>query len=91
MPLGVDADTCFSCAEVPLEPGDTLLLHTDGLEALIARNADDLSDRTLLEWLGALSGQDIRAALQELIASSSPDADTPVESDDTTLLSLRVT
>jgi len=90
MPLGVDAGACFTCAEMQLEAGDTVLLHTDGLEAMIARNADNLSERMLLEWHIALNGQDIRDALQELISSASPDADTPVESDDTTLLSLHI-
>ncbi len=39
LPLGVDPDLTFSCAEIRLEPGQTLTLYTDGI--VEAQNAAD--------------------------------------------------
>jgi serine phosphatase RsbU (regulator of sigma subunit) len=53
--LGVLPLPTFAVAELQLRPGDTVLFHTDGLEALLSdeRDRTDCSDPALAAWLQA--------------------------------------
>lgn len=56
MPLGVEADCAFEPAEIQLQPGDALLLHTDGLEALHTRLSGSRDDDQFIRWIAPRTG-----------------------------------
>ncbi len=66
--LGADPDAEFETVELTLEPGDTLLWHTDGLDALYADHKSkpggmDLSRST---WYAALADRRPAVSLTEI-------------------------
>lgn len=61
--LGVLAEPRFTAAELTLEPGDALVLYTDGLTE---RNPRVDAEEGLLRIVGALSGETADELLSEL-------------------------
>ncbi len=88
--LGIDAQAGYCCREIQLQPGDTILLHTDGLEALHARCTNTRDERAFLGWVGRLCECGLTASLDGLAAQSGASR-MPAHRDDITLLSLHVT
>lgn len=56
MPLGIEADCTFEPAEIQLQPGDALLLHTDGLETLHTRLCGSRDDNQFIRWIATRTG-----------------------------------
>jgi sigma-B regulation protein RsbU (phosphoserine phosphatase) len=93
MLLGVDEQACFEHAELSLAPGDVVVFHTDGLDALLLhedgrRVYDDLSQTP---WYRALSSVPIAEQLSAIAGwvDETPSDAWPV--DDLTVLALEVT
>ncbi|MFD3546952.1 SpoIIE family protein phosphatase [Streptomyces sp. NPDC058655] len=89
--IGALPDVLIATAAVHLEPGDTLLLYTDGLtEAHVPRGGDDgrFGDEALLDFARALAPTTARkavAAVRDLLDALGSGVD-----DDTAILSLSV-
>ena len=82
--LGVDPDARRTEHVVPLHPGDTLLLYTDGLVERRDATLDDGLDR-LLAAATELAAESVDTLADELLVRLAPEAD-----DDVALLVLRV-
>lgn len=87
LPLGVEAVCEFEPAEIQLEPGDAVLLHTDGMEAVHTRIAGSRSDEDFLHWAERRVAQGI-----DTLAGLMPSATytTRAQNDDVTTLLLQV-
>ncbi|HET6856880.1 MAG TPA: SpoIIE family protein phosphatase [Streptomyces sp.] len=87
--IGVLPDAHIATTTVRLDPGDTLLLYTDGLtEAHSAGTGDRYGDEALLEFsqaLAPISAVDTVAAIRELLDTFGTGVD-----DDTAVLALNV-
>jgi hypothetical protein len=81
--LGVDPNAAYEEATLDLQPGDTLLLYTDGL---VERRADSISD-SLAEFAASAvpAGPDVDAHAARIMASAASDT-----GDDACLLAIRV-
>jgi serine phosphatase RsbU (regulator of sigma subunit) len=90
MPLGVNADVAFTSTEVPLGPGDRVVLHTDGLETLHAHCTGSRDEQMFLEWIEKLNEKELQSALREAADRCVLNSQLPGERDDMTLLMLRV-
>ncbi|WSL22354.1 SpoIIE family protein phosphatase [Streptomyces sp. NBC_01280] len=87
--IGVLPDARITAITVRLHPGDTLLLHTDGLtEAHTAKRGDRYGDEALLDFGRALApttAQDTITAVRELLDTLGTGVD-----DDTAVLAVSV-
>jgi len=65
--LGAVAGATFSQERLTLEPGASVVLHSDGLNELLAE-ADDLAtlDVATSEWTGSLAQADVTSAFESL-------------------------
>jgi len=88
LPLGIQADATFVPAQFQLQPGDAVLLHTDGLEALHSRTRGIRSDVDFLDWVAA----HVTLGFAEFVKAPPRGfgASHALESDDITSLVLRV-
>jgi len=82
--LGVDPASDRTDHELPIGPGDTVVLYTDGLVERRDATLDDGLDR-LVEAATALAGCGVEELCDALLAAIAPD-----QSDDVALLVLRV-
>ena len=89
---GASAEATFELTELPLEAGDTLLFHTDGLDALLRHSERGPEggrlDRTA--WFQALGSRPIGDSLGELHRPRVPLGPPARETDDLTILALHV-
>ncbi|MEU1040639.1 SpoIIE family protein phosphatase [Streptomyces sp. NPDC005907] len=87
--IGVLPDAHISTTSLRLDPGDTLLLYTDGLtEAHTAAAGDRYGDEALLEFAHALApttATNAVAAIRDLLGTFGPGVD-----DDTAVLAINV-
>lgn len=90
LPLGVDSPGMFSCSEIQLQSGETIVFLSDGLECLFDQTGGDGSGGSFQEWVAALHRTNLRETLAKIINEAGPQSDAPVEFDDITLLSLQV-
>lgn len=67
--LGMFADWNCSTEEVQLEPGDTLLLYSDGIPDALSDDGEEFGERRLSDLLRANGHLDAAALLKTLIAS----------------------
>ena len=91
--LGVRDEPEFELVEQRLETGDTLLFHTDGLEALLVnpRDGEKTHDLTGADWLLSLSSASIAGRMGAMEQRLDAVADSDWDADDTTIIALRVT
>jgi sigma-B regulation protein RsbU (phosphoserine phosphatase) len=89
LPIGLDPAASFTSARFHLEPGDTLLLYTDGVTEAEDRNRNLFQDARLKEALSLHQDSSLKAlqdgiwnAVEKFTAGGSP-------SDDVTLLVVR--
>lgn len=90
LPLGIEATAEFSCVEIQLQSGDTVLLHTDGLESLHAQCTGSRVERDFLAWIEELSESDLGAELQKAIHRQLRNNPSAGAVDDMTLLMFNV-
>ncbi len=89
LPMGIDADELYPTATVQLDPGDLLLIYTDGFSEARAPNGDFLGPDGLSATLAdaPAAAADVMAAtlsrVDEFTANAPP-------SDDRTLIAVRV-
>jgi len=90
--IGALADAAFETVSLTLEPGDTVVFHTDGLEALVGdrRSQRGLNDLSNSEWFHRLGGRPLDGQMEDLETrlDSIDEADWPV--DDVTVVALHV-
>jgi serine phosphatase RsbU (regulator of sigma subunit) len=81
--LGVDGSARYGESRVQLQPGDSLLLYTDGL---IERRADSISD-ALADFVAAAvpAGPDADSHADRIMANAASDT-----GDDACLLAIRI-
>jgi sigma-B regulation protein RsbU (phosphoserine phosphatase) len=83
--LGVFVDTAYTGAEVPLEPGDRLLLYTDGITELRGNGDEEFGEERLSGALVRhrhLDAKTLHAALMDELTAFAPSG----FQDDATLL-----
>ncbi|MFD8588080.1 SpoIIE family protein phosphatase [Streptomyces sp. NPDC059637] len=68
LPLGVDAETDYPISRMRLDPGQTLVLYTDGLVEAGGHNIDS-GWRRLRKVIGEVPGDDLETLADELIAA----------------------
>lgn len=89
--VGVDADAQFETVRLQLEPGDTVLFFTDGLDGLLRdEGAGEYSnDISATDWFAGLSHENLPeqlAAIEERLESLTPQP----QVDDVTVIGLHV-
>ena len=89
LPLGITDEAAFPSAEISLQPGDTLILFTDGVvEAFNAAN-EEFSDARWVNIIRGLPPMNAQQTLQYLMKSVEDFVGTTRQSDDITCLVLR--
>ncbi|MCH7808460.1 MAG: serine/threonine-protein phosphatase [Planctomycetes bacterium] len=90
--LGIDADANFEIGELQLQPGDTLILYTDGLEEPLLREDDRLGYENLhrSEWFRGLWGGSIPEHLSNLEGKLDGMASGEHQRDDVTVIALHI-
>jgi len=88
--LGFDADGAFSTAELTLQPGDGLVLYTDGVsEAENARHEQFNVERAASALGQSVHEGDVVGMVDHLVGAITNFADGTEQSDDITILALR--
>jgi sigma-B regulation protein RsbU (phosphoserine phosphatase) len=88
MPLGVEENTLWGQGSVEIEPGDVLVMYTDGIPDAVDEDGDFYGDKRLVEICRrslSMSPQEIQAAILSDIQDHVGEAD---QFDDITLLIL---
>lgn len=89
VPFGISSEMIFTASEVSLQPGDTLILFTDGVVEAFNSSLEEFSDRrwvSVVRGLPALSAND---SLQFLMKQVDDFVGATRQSDDITCLVLR--
>ncbi|HUL33525.1 MAG TPA: PP2C family protein-serine/threonine phosphatase [Candidatus Eisenbacteria bacterium] len=91
LPLGISSEVPYTSAETSLNPGDTLVLFTDGVVEAFNAAGQEFSDS---RWVGVISGLPnlgAQQSLQFLMKNVEDFAGATRQSDDITCLVLRCT
>ncbi|MCH7632197.1 MAG: SpoIIE family protein phosphatase [Planctomycetes bacterium] len=90
--LGATRSPRFAVAEVKLQPGDTVVFHTDGLEALLLHGDSGLgcSDLHRTEWFQGLGRQSLSQTMRTLHDRRSALSAHEWHADDITAIAFRV-
>ncbi len=86
--LGVMENSSYKTMTTFLNPGDTLLLYTDGVTEAMNANGQPFSDNSLKELVVKLSGQKPDLMVQEIVKQVQSFAGNAPQSDDITILAL---
>jgi phosphoserine phosphatase RsbU/P len=89
LPLGITPEATFPSAEVALEPGDTLVLFTDGVVEAFNAAGEEFSDNRWLNIIRGLPNLNAQQTLQFLMKSVEDFVGSTRQSDDITCLVLR--
>jgi serine phosphatase RsbU (regulator of sigma subunit) len=89
LPLGITPDATFPSSEIPLQPGDTLVLFTDGVVEAFNAAGEEFSDNRWLNIIRGLPNLNAQQTLQFLMKSVEDFVDATRQSDDITCLVLR--
>ena len=87
--LGILADATYEEGVVPLQPGDVLLMYTDGVTEAIDGTGQLFSDARLLESLDAGRGRPVVEIVENLMNAVNAFAAGQPQEDDITVLALR--
>ena len=90
LPFGITAETTFPSARVQLQPGDTLVLFTDGVVEAFNASGEEYSDGRWLNVIRSLPKLSAQGALQYLMKSVEDFVGATRQSDDITCLVLHV-
>jgi serine phosphatase RsbU (regulator of sigma subunit) len=90
MPMGIDEDGEYSISKIILEPGDIVLLFTDGVTEARNLKKDEYGLHRLSYVLGKCWQLDAREITKKIIADVDNFAGEATQHDDITLLTLRV-
>jgi sigma-B regulation protein RsbU (phosphoserine phosphatase) len=89
LPLGITVEASFPSAEATLEPGDTLILFTDGVVEAFNAAGEEFSDNRWLNIIRGLPNLSAQQTLQFLMKSVEDYVGATRQSDDITCLVLR--
>jgi len=89
LPLGLISGTSYSQTAVQLEPGDLLLLYTDGVSESYDRSGEQLGLERLLQIARSLPTESAVAAGKELLAAVAGFRGTVPPADDETVVALQ--
>lgn len=87
--LGVAEDMPFTAETVKLEPGETLLLYTDGVTEAMNADDDEFTDARLNDLLLTMGPCSAQEAVAEVVADVRAFAGEAAQSDDITCLALK--
>ncbi|CAN5548829.1 hypothetical protein BH23ACI1_BH23ACI1_29910 [soil metagenome] len=87
--LGILEDATYQEARATIEPGDTLLLFTDGVTEAINGSGELFSDARLLHALDSCAGRPAAAIVDRILEAVNAFADGTPQEDDITLMALR--
>lgn len=88
VPFGITRDAIFVASEVCLQPGDTLILFTDGVVEAFNSSGEEFSDERLVALVRALPIMPARVFLQMLMKQVDDFVGATRQSDDITCLIL---
>ena len=88
--LGFFADAAYGSVEFPLQPGDTLLLYTDGLIEVWDHNGEEFGEERLIELANAKRGRNVSRICDELLQSIRQFSGTGTFSDDVCIVGIEV-
>lgn len=88
VPLGVLEDAGYESSTIPFEPGDRVLLYTDGITEATNADGSEYSPERLVRYLGAQGRQTGAKVLEGLLGEVSAFADGARFVDDVTLVLL---
>jgi serine phosphatase RsbU (regulator of sigma subunit) len=89
LPLGITPEATFPSSEIALEPGDTLVLFTDGVVEAFNSSGEEFSDNRWLNIIRGLPNQNAQQILELLMKSVEDFVGATRQSDDITCLVLR--
>jgi len=89
LPLGITPEATFPSAEVTLQPGDTLVLFTDGVVEAFNAAGEEFSDNRWLNIIRGLPNLNAQQTLEFLMKSVEDFVGATRQSDDITCLVLR--
>jgi phosphoserine phosphatase RsbU/P len=89
LPLGITDEATFPSAQVTLQPGDTLVLFTDGVVEAFNSAGEEFSDNRWLNIIRGLRNLSAQQTLQFLMKSVEDFVGATRQSDDITCLVLR--
>jgi len=89
LPLGITDEAIFPSAEVSLQPGDALVLFTDGVVEAFNAAGEEFSDARWVNIIHGLAPMSAQQTLQYLMKSVEDYVGTTRQSDDITCLVLR--
>jgi sigma-B regulation protein RsbU (phosphoserine phosphatase) len=90
LPFGITADAAFPCNSTQLQPGDTLVLFTDGVVEAFNATGEEYSDGRWLNVIRAIPKLTAQGSLQYLMKSVEDFVGATRQSDDITCLVLQV-
>ena len=89
LPLGIDADTHFTCGTVTMGPRDLLVVFTDGLIEAVNDADQEFGEPRVLEVLKSSGAADAQGTLKKLISAVDAFVGHARQHDDITCLLLR--
>ncbi len=89
LPLGLLEDSDHTSTQVQLQPGDTLLLYTDGVTEAEDTKRNLYQDTRLKEVLGRFENATLKTLLDGIFSDVDQFAEGARQSDDVTLLTIR--
>jgi sigma-B regulation protein RsbU (phosphoserine phosphatase) len=89
LPLGITPEVTFPSTEITLQPGDTLVLFTDGVVEAFNASGEEFSDNRWLNIIRGLPNLNAQQTLQLLMKSVEDFVGATRQSDDITCLVLR--
>jgi len=89
LPLGITPEAAFPSSEIQLQPGDTLVLFTDGVVEAFNASGEEFSDARWLNVVRGLPNQNAQQTLNSLMKSVEDFVGATRQSDDITCLVLR--
>ncbi len=88
-PIGLVDEASFTSTRIQLEPGDTLLLYTDGVTEAEDRDRNLFQDGRLKEAFGQHQGSSLKTLQDGILSAVAKFTDGANQSDDVTLLLVR--
>jgi len=89
VPLGITREAVFPSSEITLQPGDTLILFTDGVVEAFNSSGEEFSDPRWVSIVHALPSLSAKDTLQHLMRQVDTFVGSTRQSDDITCLVLR--
>ena len=90
LPLGVMADTRYDQVEIAVEPGDRVVLYTDGVTECPGEGAEYLDIEGLARWLGEAGEVPVENLKREVLRRLRIQAGESLPHDDCTLIALEL-